>query len=89
MVSPWAIKNRCKICCTVRWAQPPLPLIAAYLLTFVVSGAIHDLVIMALRRTFTLIFTPWFLLLGLGALTGRAAGLDLSAHPWWLPIALI
>jgi D-alanyl-lipoteichoic acid acyltransferase DltB (MBOAT superfamily) len=42
----------------------------AVVATFVVSGAIHDLV------------TPWFFFLGLGVLGGRAARMDFSDQPW-------
>jgi hypothetical protein len=56
----------------------------AYIITFVVSGFIHDLVIMAIRRTFTLLFTPWFFLLGVTAVLGRVMNMDLSNRPWWI-----
>jgi hypothetical protein len=39
---------------------------------------------MAVRRSFAFLFTPWFFLLGVGAVIGRAAGMDLSDHPWWV-----
>jgi hypothetical protein len=60
-----------------------LPSIIAYILTFVVSGSIHDLATMAVRQSFTFLFTPWFFLLGVGAVMGRSAGMDLSGFPWW------
>ena len=28
------------------------------------------------------LFTPWFFLLGLGVIVGRAARMDLSGRPW-------
>ena len=50
-----------------RFVQRPLrrvmPATAAMLLTFGVSGFIHDAVIMGLRGELTLLFTPWFLLI--------------------------
>lgn len=59
-----------------------LPAAAAILVTFVVCGAIHDLVIMAVRGSRAFLFTPWFLLLGGGVVLGRAIGLDYSNKPW-------
>ncbi|MCG6871849.1 MAG: acyltransferase [Gammaproteobacteria bacterium] len=56
----------------------------ALVLTFIVCGAIHDMVTMAVRGSVTFFFTPWFLLLGLGVLLGSALGLDLSGQPWAL-----
>ena len=54
----------------------------AVVATFIVSGAIHDLVTMAVRGSPAFLFTPWFFLLGLGVLAGRAARMDLSDQPW-------
>lgn len=61
-----------------------LPAASAFVTTFVISGAIHDLVTVAVRGAFAFLFTPWFFLLALGALLGRAVHLDLSGHPWLL-----
>lgn len=59
-----------------------LPLTAALLVTFVVCGALHDLAIMVVRGSATLLFTPWFFLLGVGVVSGRAVGMDFSGRPW-------
>jgi D-alanyl-lipoteichoic acid acyltransferase DltB (MBOAT superfamily) len=59
-----------------------LPSTASLIMTFVVCGALHDLVIMAVRGSVTFLFTPWFSLLGVGVVFGRAAGLDFSNRPW-------
>lgn len=61
-----------------------LPPAVALLATFVVSGGIHDLATMAIRRSGAFLFTPWFFLLGVGVVMGRAAGMDLSSRPWWV-----
>jgi len=37
---------------------------------------------MAIRGSVTFLFTPWFFLLGVGGVIGRAAGLDFSGRPW-------
>ena len=69
-----------------RYIYSPLkravPSSLALVATFVVCGAIHDLVTMALRGAPAFLFTPWFFLLGIGVLLGRVAGLDLSGQPW-------
>lgn len=64
-----------------------LPHPAAVVLTFLVSGAIHDLVTTAVRGSTTLLFIPWFGLLGLGVLLSELVGMDLSARPWGLRAA--
>jgi D-alanyl-lipoteichoic acid acyltransferase DltB (MBOAT superfamily) len=69
-----------------RYVQSPLlrvvPPAVAVLVTFVVCGALHDLVTMAIRGSATFLFTPWFLLLGVGVVAGRAIGMDLTSKPW-------
>ena len=62
--------------------QRGLPSWLALILTFVVSGGLHDLVIMALRRSVAFIFIPWFFLLGVGVVAGRALGMDFSNQAW-------
>ena len=51
-------------------------------LAFVVCGALHDLVIIAIRGSATFLFMPWFFLLGVGVVFGRAVGMDFSSRPW-------
>jgi hypothetical protein len=59
-----------------------LPAVAAFLLTFIISGGIHDLVTMAISRYVAFFFTPWFFLLAVGAVIGRVIGMDLADRPW-------
>jgi hypothetical protein len=61
-----------------RWMPPPVALVA----TFVACGALHDLVTMAARGAPAFLFTPWFFLMGLGVLLGKALGHDLTGRPW-------
>src|SRR3546814_19791781 len=59
-----------------------VPSALALVATLVVCGAIHDLVIMAVRGAPAFLFTPWFFILGVGVLLGRASALDHSGKPW-------
>ncbi len=42
----------------------------------------HDLATMAVSRSVAFLFTPWFFLLGVGAVLGRTAGMDLGKRPF-------
>jgi D-alanyl-lipoteichoic acid acyltransferase DltB (MBOAT superfamily) len=59
-----------------------MPVPVALVLTFVASGLIHDAVIMALRGELALLFTPWFLLLGLGVVVSEFFRWNFAALPW-------
>jgi hypothetical protein len=48
----------------------------------IISGAIHDLATTAARGSVAFLFTPWFFLLGIGAVLGRAFGMNLARRPW-------
>ena len=62
-----------------RRVLPPAP---AVILTFAVSGALHDLAVTLIRGDPTFLLTPWFVLMSLGLLLGEALHMDLSARPW-------
>ncbi|MBO6793184.1 MAG: hypothetical protein JJ895_04685 [Balneolaceae bacterium] len=59
-----------------------LPNAVSLLITFVVSGFIHDLVIIVLTKQFTLLLTPWFLFMGLCVIIGDYANIDYSKYAW-------
>ena len=59
-----------------------VPPAIALVMTFIVSGAIHDLVTMSVRGSMAFLFTPWFFFLGLGVIGGRVVHMDLSGRPW-------
>jgi len=59
-----------------------LPSAPAVIATFLVSGAFHDVVTMAVRGSVAFLFTPWFFFLGVGVVLGRAIRMDLSRSPW-------
>ena len=64
-----------------RPARRVLPPALALILTFAVSGALHDLAVTLVRGTQTFVLTPWFVLMSLGLLLGEALHMDLSARP--------
>lgn len=64
--------------------QRVLPPVVAFILTFVVSGGMHDLATMAVSRRWAFLVTLWFFLLGMGAVLGRALEMDLAQRPWWV-----
>lgn len=59
-----------------------LPPALALFVTFMVSGAIHDIVTMAVRGSAAFLFTPWFFLLAAGVVAARALAFDFSHRPW-------
>lgn len=75
-----------------RYVYPPLkrvlPSAAALIGTFVVCGALHDLITTAVRGSLTFLFTPWFFFLGIGVVLGRLKGMDLSRYSWTLRAAV-
>lgn len=65
-----------------------LPPAVAFTLTFAISGALHDLATIAVSWSPAFLFTPWFVLLGIGAVLGRTAGMDLGKRPFWLRVGV-
>ncbi len=65
-----------------------LPLTVAFILTFAISGGLHDLATMLVSRSPAFLFTPWFMLLGIGAVLGRAVGVDMAKRPFWVRVSV-
>lgn len=59
-----------------------LPQSVALVLTFVVTGIIHDAVTMAARKDIAFLFTPWFLFLGIGVVIAKMTRMDVGGYPW-------
>ena len=59
-----------------------LPRALALILTFTVSGGLHDLAVTAVRGTPIFLFTPWFVCMCLGLLLGDALHMNLAARTW-------
>jgi hypothetical protein len=60
----------------------------ALVLTFVVTGIIHDVVTMAVRQDVAFLFTPWFLFLGIGVVISKVTKMDIGASSWWRRAAI-
>lgn len=54
----------------------------ATLITFCVSGAIHDLATGLVRQQFVFVCTPWFMLMGIGLLISRSMNMNLKSMRW-------
>ena len=75
-----------------RFVYAPLrrvvPPAVAFILTFAISGGLHDLATMAVSWSPAFLFTPWFTVLGMGAVLGRVAGMNLGKRPFWVRAAV-
>lgn len=65
-----------------------LPSSVALILTFLVTGIVHDLVTMAVRQDVAFLFTPWFFFLGIGVVLGKVADMDIAASSWTVRVAV-
>jgi len=72
--------------CLGRFVFAPLktvfPPYISLILTFVVTGIVHDIVTMAVRQDVAFLFTPWFFFLGIGVVLGKLSGMDIAARSW-------
>ena len=59
-----------------------LPIWLAIILTFAVSGALHDAAISLLKWQVTWLFTPWFTLMGILVVFSKALKIHYSNVPW-------
>ena len=61
-----------------RW----LPSTISLVITFVVSGALHDAVVSVVTGRTVFILTPWFFLMGVGVAVSQALRTDYSNFAW-------
>lgn len=59
-----------------------MPMSLAVILTFVVSGALHDLAIMIVKWRLTFLFTPWFFLMSLVVLVTKHFAISYQQFHW-------
>jgi len=65
-----------------------LPASVSLILTFAISGGIHDLATMLVRGAPAFLFMSWFFLMGVVVVFGRLLKLDYSAHPFLIRVAI-
>ncbi|MXP46881.1 acyltransferase [Altererythrobacter luteolus] len=69
-----------------RYILSPLQRVApqwlALVVTFAVSGVLHDLVMMAIRKEIVLLFTPWFSIQGIAVVISSHFGWSFDTWPW-------
>ena len=68
--------------------QKVMPTALAHILTFVVSGAIHDGVMTLVRGSLAILFTPWFFLMGVGVIVGEAMNITYANYEWQVRVAI-
>ena len=61
-----------------------LPTSLALVLTFVFCGLLHDAVSMLVRGKLALLFTPWFLYMGIGVILSNLFDFNYSKFSWIL-----
>ena len=59
-----------------------LPIALATLVTFLVSGALHDIAVSIIKWKIVLFFTPWFGLMGLVVIVSKAVGISYGQVSW-------
>jgi GR25 family glycosyltransferase involved in LPS biosynthesis len=58
------------------------PIWLAIIMTFAVSGALHDLAITMIKWKLTFFFTPWFSLMGFIVLATKKFAISYREHHW-------
>jgi hypothetical protein len=75
----WGYYLSCKV---MKPLSQLLPIWLAVIMTFAVSGALHDLAITIVKWKLTFFFTPWFSLMGLIVLSTKKFGISYRDHHW-------
>jgi hypothetical protein len=65
-----------------------LPVALALVLTFAISGALHDAAATLVKRTPAILFTPWFLLMGLLVIVGQVLKIEYAQSPFAMRVAI-
>ena len=59
-----------------------MPVWLAILVTFAVSGALHDLAVMLVKWRGLFFFTPWFTLMGIWVVLSQQVGITYQRQPF-------
>lgn len=54
----------------------------AVLLTFIASGAVHDVAVSLIKWKTIVFFTPWFALMGVAVILSQYGAVSYRAYPW-------
>lgn len=65
-----------------------LALWIAVILTFLVSGALHDLAVTLVKWRPTFFITPWFTLMGVMVVLSKVGNLSYKRYPWFVRMLL-
>lgn len=65
-----------------------LPSSIATVVTFVISGAIHDIAVILVKWKITYFFTPWFFYMGVAVVVLNKLNLSYQKLPWLLRASL-
>ncbi|GIU54166.1 hypothetical protein TUM4249_38070 [Shewanella sp. KT0246] len=69
-----------------RYVMRPLntvfPIWFSILLTFAVSGALHDIAVTIIKWQVTFFFTPWFILMGIIVFISKLYNISYRRHSW-------
>lgn len=68
--------------------QKFLPAMIALVLTFTISGAIHDLATMLVRGAPAFLFTPWFFFMSIGVIIGKIFKIRYAKYSWAIRCAI-
>jgi GR25 family glycosyltransferase involved in LPS biosynthesis len=59
-----------------------LPFWLATILTFVVSGGLHDIAVILVKWRITFFFTPWFFIMGLLVVVTKQLNISYRTYSW-------
>lgn len=59
-----------------------LPVWLATILTFAISGTLHDFAVSVIKWQFLFFFTPWFVLMGLMVVATKYLSISYARFPW-------
>ena len=59
-----------------------LPGSISVLITFIVSGLLHDVFVILIKKNFEFLIAPWFFLIGLCVILTDIVKIDYSKFPW-------
>ena len=65
-----------------------LPIWFATIMTFAISGGLHDLAVTLVRWKFTFFITPWFVLMSIAVLASKKFNISYYKYHWAIRVSL-